>query len=251
MNRFHSVIHGAAGAFAWLVLASLAFAQSPAEGVLAEASQQGKFTFILFWKQSDAATAAMVKNLEAELPAIVDRAESVAVQVGDPTEAKLVERFGVSRAPLPLVLAVAPNGAVTGFFQKPITKTEVDKALVTPTMTRCMKAMQDGKIVVVCAQPGAGQAAPLGARQFHAHDDFRERTVLVQFSTLEPAEARFVRELQIAPQDPQPYVALLAPPGVLVGKFKGNVTAQELAAKLHAAGKCCDDENCKHNKPVK
>ena len=28
----------------------------------------------------------------------------------------------------------------------------------------------------------------------------------------------------------------------------GAVSADELAAKLHAAGKCCDDENCKHHK---
>ena len=28
----------------------------------------------------------------------------------------------------------------------------------------------------------------------------------------------------------------------------GFRTADELAMKLHAAGKCCDDKNCKHNK---
>ena len=42
-------------------------------------------------------------------------------------------------------------------------------------------------------------------------------------------------------------VVVLAPPGVLVGKFPATATAAEIAAKLHAAGKCCDDPNCKHN----
>ena len=40
----------------------------------------------------------------------------------------------------------------------------------------------------------------------------------------------------------------MAPPGVLVGKFTANVTMNEITTKLHAAGKCCDDPNCKHNK---
>ena len=74
------------------------------------------------------------------------------------------------------------------------------------------------------------------------------RTVVVRLATGDPAEARFLQQLQINPQDAKPYVALLAPPGVLVGRFYANVTKDQLAAKLHAAGKCCDDENCKHNK---
>jgi hypothetical protein len=35
---------------------------------------------------------------------------------------------------------------------------------------------------------------------------------------------------------------------VLVGKFGPAVTKDEIAAALHAAGKCCNDPNCKHNK---
>ena len=40
------------------------------------------------------------------------------MNVGDPAEKALVEKFGVSRSPLPLTLAVAPNGAITGVFSQ-------------------------------------------------------------------------------------------------------------------------------------
>jgi hypothetical protein len=43
-------------------------------------------------------------------------------------------------------------------------------------------------------------------------------------------------------------VVIMAPPGVLVGKFANNVTKDDITTKLHAAGKCCNDPNCKHNK---
>ena len=41
-------------------------------------------------------------------------------------------------------------------------------------------------------------------------------------------------------------LVFLAPPAVLVGKFASTATKAEMTAALHAAGKCCDDPNCKH-----
>jgi hypothetical protein len=42
-------------------------------------------------------------------------------------------------------------------------------------------------------------------------------------------------------------LVIMAPPGVLVGKFAAATTRDQIVTKLHAAGKCCDDPNCKHN----
>jgi hypothetical protein len=42
-------------------------------------------------------------------------------------------------------------------------------------------------------------------------------------------------------------VVFMAPPGTIVGKYTAQVTKAKLAADLHAAGKCCNDPNCKHN----
>jgi hypothetical protein len=44
---------------------------------------------------------------------------------------------------------------------------------------------------------------------------------------------------------------VLAPPGVLVGKFPASATSDQIGAALHAAGKCCNDPNCKHNQKGK
>src|SRR3972149_3549031 len=65
-----------------------------------------------------------------------------------------------SSAPMPLVLCLAPNGAITGAFTKQFTQDAVDKALVTPAMTAYMKALQDDKIVVVHVKPAANASLP-------------------------------------------------------------------------------------------
>ena len=48
-----------------------------------------------------------------------DSADVIAIEASDPSEKAVVERFGTSRAPMPLVLAVAPCGAVTKAFTAP------------------------------------------------------------------------------------------------------------------------------------
>lgn len=237
-----------------LTLAAFAH-QTPAKGqesttsqTLAASAADQRFTLILFWKQNDAASQAMTEELKAAAVAYPDRTAITAVNLADPAEQDTVKRLGVSRAPMPMVLVVAPNGAVTGRFLAKMNADALGKALVTPTMCLCMRALQDGKIVVVCGQPNGTTPIPTGVRNLHADTAFQSRTVVVSFAIPDPAEARFLQDLKLEPKEQNGFVAMLAPPGVMVGKFSASVTKEELATKLHAAGKCCEDENCKHHK---
>ncbi len=228
---------------------------SPAQGqtrvtatqAIATAAQQQKYAFVLFWRQEDAATDAMAASLRTELARHTDRATTAAVLVDDPNERELVKRFALDRAPMPMILAVAPNGAVTGAFQAPLAASHVEQALVTPAMANCMKAMQDGKIVVLLVHPQASAAVPAGPNAFLSDSHFGARSVLVHLNSSDPAEGRFLQQMKITSQEAAGCVAMMAPPAVFVGKFPWNVSGQAMATKLHAAGKCCDDENCKHN----
>src|SRR5208283_2699955 len=59
----------------------------------------------------------------------------------------------LSRAPMPLVLAVAPNGAVTGAIPLKLTEAQVGQAFVSPIAAQCLKAVQSRKLVLLCVQP--------------------------------------------------------------------------------------------------
>jgi hypothetical protein len=64
----------------------------------------------------------------------------------------------------------------------------------------------------------------------------------------DPAEARFYQQMKLSPNQVNgPYAVLIAPPGVLIGHFDTKASAEQIAAAIHKAGKCCEDENCKHN----
>jgi hypothetical protein len=210
-----------------------------------------KFTFILFWKENNAATQAMMAQLKTSLPQKQQQTDWSAVNVTDPANKDVVERYKVSRAPMPMVMCVASNGAITGAVPDRINDQTIDKLLVTPTMTHCMKALQENKIVLVHVKADSKAVFPQGPANFANDPEFKVRTVAVSFDRNDPSEARFLRDMQIDAKTPGSVVSMLAPPGVLVGKYTENATKDQIAADLHAAGKCCDDPNCKHNQQGK
>jgi hypothetical protein len=208
-----------------------------------------KFTLILFWKENNTATQGMAEALKRAVAQRSQRAEWVSVNVNDGAQRPLVDRYHVERAPMPMVLCVAPNGAVTGGITRQLTDAAIDKVLVTPGMTEATKALQDKRIAVIHVKRDPRLALPAGAAGFVADPAFKDRSTVINVSLEDAAEARFVKEMEFKPEElSDSMIVVLAPPGVLVGKYQGSVSTDQIAADLHAAGKCCNDPNCKHNK---
>jgi hypothetical protein len=207
-----------------------------------------KFKFILFWKEDNAATRGMADGLQKAIAQRADRAEWTSVNVKDAAQRAIVERYRVERAPMPIVLCIAPNGAITGGITRQISDAAVDGALVTPGMAEAAKAIQEKRIVVIQVKRDAATPLPAGAATFMAEPDFAARTTAIGIVLDDPAESRFLAEMKIKPEEVvDSQLVILAPPGALVGKFPAGVTRDQIVGALHAAGKCCNDPNCKHN----
>lgn len=240
-----------------LLIATVAVAQqkadqkatrSPTQKVLDQSAKDGKFTFLVFYKADGPAAQEMLKTAKEGAAKRSEKATVAFVQVTDPAEKALVEKFDVARSPMPLTLAVAPNLAITGIFPRELTEEHIDAAIVTPTMTRCMKSLQEGKLVFVCLQTSQKAVTPTVVQSMQLDAEFSPRVVVVSMQVNDPEETRFLQQMQVDPKQVRaPLAALLAPPGLLIGKYDGAAKKDEVIAALHQAGKCCDDPNCKHN----
>jgi hypothetical protein len=220
---------------------------SSAQQTLAGAAAERKYTFLVFYRDNGQATQAMAQTVRRGVDSRKDRATVAYVNVANSAEKALVARFDVSRAPMPLTIAVAPNGAITSIAPGKITDEEIGASFVTPAAAQCMKSMQDGKIVLACVQSTEKPAMPQGVKDFCDDPFFKDRTAVMFIHARDPAEAEFLEQMEINPRTQGSMTVFLAPPGVLVGKFGPAATKDQLAAALHQAGKCCDDVNCKHN----
>ena len=256
-----SILLGIA-AMAVVVSASAVAAQSPyraqepdpqttSKGMTAiqRAAAANKYLFVFFWKEKNEQADAMWNVLQPVMGKVADRAESVAVNVLDPAEQPIVAKFGVDRSPMPLVLALAPNGAITKGLPLKCDERQLLQAFVSPGTAGCLKALQARKLVLLSVQRRSQYIRQVslqrGAADFVADARFAGATEIVAIDPADPAEAAFLQELQVDPRTSTSATVLLAPPGSVVGKFDGPVTKEQLVAKLQAAqsnpcagGKC-------------
>jgi hypothetical protein len=218
--------------------------ESSGQQALAVAAQQQKHLFLMFYKQDDAATQGMWRTLQAALAPRTHLANSIAVRAGDPAEKPLIDHWALSRSPMPLVLAVAPNGAVTGGFAIQASEQELASAIVSPGTAACLRASQAKKLVLLCIHAPRTPGVPAGVQGFQADPEYGPVTEVVHIRADDPAEAALLHQLQVKPAAATQTV-FLAPPGSKVGVYPATVTKQQLVAGLKAAQSgCCPGGQC-------
>ncbi len=232
---------------------------SPAFAALQAAAEEGRYSFVLFWKENNEPTKRMYEVLKGATAKMSNGVHVVGVSVTDPREQKTVERFGVNRAPLPLIAAVAPNGAVTKAWPLQIREEQLREGFVSDGTAQCMKALQDRKLVLLCITNDTlshSAASTQAATGFKADARFAVATEVVLLDPADSREAAFLHSLQVNPQTPDAVTVLLAPPGRPIARFVGAVTTDEIVAKVTSAqsgccpggqcgpGGCCPGGNC-------
>ena len=210
---------------------------------MSSAAKDNQYLFVFFYEKDDDATRAVRKTFDEALKKITPAPQSVGVDRTAPAEAEFVAKFGVDRAPMPLVLAIAPVGAVTGGFKAAdLTEERLRDAVASAGLQKCIKALQDKRLVLVCLQNGrtqANDAAMKGVNEFKADAQFSEMTEIVKVDPTDAKEAKFLAQLKADPQAKEATTAFLAPPGVLVTKVSGPTTKDGLVTALKSASSGC------------
>lgn len=215
------------------------------------AAESRRYLFIFFYKSEDEPTQTMRRVFDAAMQKVADRAESIAINAADPSEKGIVDKFNVSRAPMPLALALASNGAITGGFPMKFHEKQLVEAVVSPSMERCLKPLQQRKLVLLCVQNAAtrfNDEAMGGVGDFKADPRFDQATEIVTLDPADPAERKFLEQLKIDPETEEAVTVFLAPPGAVIGTFKGTTDKDRLVATLlsctSSSGSGCGPSGC-------
>lgn len=218
------------------------------QNALLSSAKEEKFTLIVFYKDQNESTRLMQQKANEAVSINSVKLTTVSAYVDSVSEKVMVDKFGISRAPMPMMVIVAPNGAVTGLYPRTVSDEQISSAIVTSTMMSCMKELQDKKLVFVCLSRTEQVEIPQGVLALQQDPNFKDRVSLIPMRVEDPSEYRLYQQMKLDPTKVQgPYAVMIAPPGVLVGHFDQSATADQIAAAIHKSGKCCDDVNCKHN----
>lgn len=209
-----------------------------AMAAIEQAARAKKYLFLFFSKDSLEPTRAMHAVFQGAMAKLAERADSLKVDLNDPAEKDVIAKFALDRAPMPLVLALAPNGAITGGFPTKFEEKDLLDAFATPCTEQCMKHLQANKLVLLCVQnpqTKSNNEALQAVRDFKADARFGEATEIVVLDPSDKAEAKFLTDLKVDPATSQAVTAFLAPPGAAIALFEGPVTKDALVKTLETA----------------
>ncbi|MCE5268356.1 MAG: hypothetical protein LLG00_10770 [Planctomycetaceae bacterium] len=212
-----------------------------------QAADANKYLFMFFSKTDDEQSLAMRKVFDKAMVRVANRAQSIAVNISDSSEKAIVAKFQLDRAPMPLVLAMAPNGAITGGFPRKCEEQQLVNAFATPVTEKVMKNLQDGKLVFICVQNGktkSNDAAMQGVRDFRADSRFASATEIVMLDPADSAEASFLADLKIDSKTEEAVTIFMAPPGSAIAEYKGATDKAGLMATLQKASSGCAGGSC-------
>ncbi len=221
---------------------------------LKDAAAADKMLFIFFQDGTSSPPSDIQTRFEDLMAKEGASAAWIVIDRKDPAEQDLVSKFQVQHAPMPLILAMAPNGAITaGFPGDKLSATTIREAFVSKGLQAILAPLQQGKLVVLRLQNATttgNEAAAAGAREFAADPQLAAMTEIVTCDPADPAEASLLEKMRLTGSGAETLTVLLAPPGLVVGQFTGAVTKADLMGALQAAtsGGCgsggCSPRGC-------
>ncbi len=217
------------------------------------AARAQRYLFVFFYKSDDQQTRVMGDVFNRATNRVAQRADPMTIMVTNPSEKGIVAKFGVGRAPMPLVLVLAPNGAITGSFHTKFTEDQLVQAIAGQSLEKLLIALQQGKLVLLCVQNGntrANAAAMRGVSAFKADQRYNAATEVLRLDPSNVEERPLLAKLGVNLVTNEAMTVFLAPPGSVIGQFRGPTDKNQLIATLNKAvsgcgtGSACKPGSC-------
>ncbi len=217
------------------------------------AAENGQFLMVLFQKTGD--HTPVNQSFESVKKTISPTVASIAINTAIPDQSYLVEKYNIHYAPLPMVVIIAPNGAVTGSFNAEFNLEQVKAKLVSPATQQCLLALQQQKIVFLCIQgetTADKNEALAGVNLFREDPKVGKISDVVIINPEDPREKSLLTQLRVGSDPAVAETILLAPPGKILGKWSGPTSktaiTNALLTQLKAQNSCqipdCGDPTC-------
>jgi len=215
-----------------------------ANKAIAQAQQNGDFLYILFYEKKDNSFQEMQKTVQAFSKNSAKAAKTYAALTTDSKESDVIQKYGINRAPLPVLLAFAPNGAITGGFPQKVTEQQLSDCMVSKLIMKILKTVQAKKVALVLLQ---NKNTKFNTETANVAVEFSkdERLIgLVDIIKQDPSDGdikEFLTQCKIESTTKDAATVLIVPPGKIGGVYSGNVTKETLIAGLASCsgGGCC------------
>ncbi|MGE5343503.1 MAG: hypothetical protein ACM3SY_18700 [Candidatus Omnitrophota bacterium] len=209
------------------------------------AMRSGKFISLIFYEKKDPAYHTMSTCIDNFAKSSQGKLIVHQSRVSDPREKEIVDRFDIRRARLPVILIIAPNGAVTAGYEQKVTLDQVKKSVEVPElMLKVLKPLQERKITLVLLQ---NEKTKFNKESSKAINDFiRDPKYKKVVSTINAnpsasGSREFLRQCSLATPQTEAVVVVMLPPKTIAKVLKGKITKADVEASLQT---CTPGSGC-------
>jgi hypothetical protein len=198
--------------------------------------KSAKYLFVVFYDQKD----DLFKDMEKTILTLTAKSKDKKIlvyqaSVNDKSQADAVAKYGVGRAKLPLVLIFAPNGAITGGFPQKVTEQQLAKSMVSESVAKIVKVVQEQKLALVLLQNNKtkfNQESAQAAKDFSNDTKVKSIVEIIKNDPEDTGLKSFLAQCDLTKPITESTIVLVAPRGTIVGVFSGNVTKDTLLEAL-------------------
>lgn len=220
------------------------FAPESANEAIAQAQQNGDFLFMLFYEKKDDSLQEMQKTLQDFSKKSAKAIRIYDALTTDDKESDVIQKYGINRAPLPVLLVFAPNGAITGGYPQTVTEEQLAGSMAPKLVMNILKTVQAGKIALVLLQ---NDKTKNNAEMTQSAAEFAQDQRLAGYVDIlkqDPDDAEikdFLAQCKIKENIDEAATVLIVPPGQIGGVYSGKITKETLIAGLSSCsgGSCC------------
>jgi hypothetical protein len=209
-----------------------------------QVKKEGKYVCLLLYKQKNAKLDSFQNAVEDLNKKQAGKAELVMADALAATSKDILKKYGIdpARMPMPLLMTIAPNGAVTGMFAAAPDEQKLAGAILSEKASQCVKALQDGKIVMLCIQGPSTidkEKAMAGVDALLADKTYTNVAGKVVMDPDEPGDKGFIGQFNTRMTTNEAVTIVLAPPGKIAATFKGSTSKAALAKAVASCGSSC------------
>jgi len=202
---------------------------------IAAAQNNKQYLFLLFYDKKGETLKVMESNINDFMNKSSEKILLYKALTTDDKEQDVVKVYGINRAPLPVLLVLAPNGAVTGGFPQKVSMDSLEKSIVPTVVMNSLKTVQAGKIALVLLQNAKtkfNNESSKAAKEFADDSTVKGYVDIIKADPSDPKNSDFISSVKLSKDITEAAVVFIIPPGSIAGVYSGKITKDTLAAAL-------------------
>ena len=206
---------------------------------VSKVNADGKYAFVLFYSDDNENAARLRKTVESVKGKLEPKAHFLEAKISAPSSRHYVQKYNLDRAPMPLLMAFAPNGVALRALQAGCSAEDIEKSFVSPKTAEVFKAIQEGENTLLLfgndGLEGFRDSLLSANKVALVWPNLR----IIVVDPTDPEEKNLLEQSKVSSETNRSVLLVLSTTGTIGARIEGKVTEKEITDAIGACRSQC------------